>query len=152
MESESAVDSAIDDLEARTLSALPTSLLRLVYLASTRDYNSGRYWHAGLASEFSSPVAEMALEICHRKVFETLVVTSLDKLVEEVRDYTVQIKTPPEELLKTWRWLQPFRVLAPVRTDALNSGLFCSNMKIALEILAYGKPAPAIRGGAPRSE
>jgi len=35
------VQSAYDDLQRRTLSGIPCDFARLIYLASTRDYNSG---------------------------------------------------------------------------------------------------------------
>ncbi len=67
------ISAAADDVRNRTLSRLPVDFARLVYLASTRDYNSGRYFHDGLSFHFNEPVAAMALEVCHREVFDRLV-------------------------------------------------------------------------------
>jgi rhamnogalacturonyl hydrolase YesR len=44
---------AADDLRRRTLVELTRPLERLIYLASTRDYNTGLYYHQGLAARFS---------------------------------------------------------------------------------------------------
>ena len=56
------VQEAYDDLLNRTLSRISCDLGRLIYLASTRDYNTGNYYHEGLASRFSPEVARKALE------------------------------------------------------------------------------------------
>ncbi len=130
---------AIEDLETRTLSALSGDLMRLVYLASTRDYNTGRYWHEGLAIDYGSAAAEAALEACHRAAYESLAARSLENLVGELRQYTAEMKTPAGQLLKTWRRLQPFRVLIPLDSDSLRAALFCSNVKVALEIIALNE-------------
>ena len=51
------VGQAVTDLTNRTLSRLPGDFSRLVYLASSRDYNTGQYYHDGLAFHFSESVA-----------------------------------------------------------------------------------------------
>src|SRR5436190_1559634 len=58
--SPSLVEDALRDLRNRTLAKLDGDLARLVYLASTRDYNTGRYAHDGLSFRFSESVAETA--------------------------------------------------------------------------------------------
>jgi len=57
------VQEAYDDLLNRTLARIPCDLGRLIYLASTRDYNTGNYYHEGLANRFRAEVARKALEI-----------------------------------------------------------------------------------------
>jgi len=44
------VQEVYDDLLHRTLSRISCDLGRLIYLASTRDYNTGNYYHEGLAT------------------------------------------------------------------------------------------------------
>ena len=61
-----------DDLRRRTLSHIKRPLDRLIYLASTRDYNTGFYYHDGLASRFSQEVVCEALADCHRQAFREL--------------------------------------------------------------------------------
>ena len=46
------IQRATDDLRRRTLARFERSLDRLIYLASTRDYNTGIYYHDGLAASF----------------------------------------------------------------------------------------------------
>jgi hypothetical protein len=66
------VQEAYDDLLRRTLARIPSDLGRLIYLASMRDYNTGRYHHDGLAARFSPAVAREALEMAHHNVFRLM--------------------------------------------------------------------------------
>src|SRR5260370_32863849 len=63
------VQEAYDDLLNRTLSRVSCDLGRLIYLASTRDYNTGNYYHEGLVGRFNPEAARKALEIAHRQPF-----------------------------------------------------------------------------------
>ena len=81
------VQAAYDDLLQRSLSKLSCDLARLVYLASTRDYNSGTYHHDGLAARFRADAASKALEIAHRQIFYQLSAYSLEELVAELELY-----------------------------------------------------------------
>jgi len=51
------VQKAAEDVHRRTLATIPRALDRFIYLASTRDYNTGMYFHDGLAARFSAEVA-----------------------------------------------------------------------------------------------
>jgi hypothetical protein len=57
------------DLWSRTLSRIPTSFGRLVYLAGLIDVNSGRYKHFGLVQVYSEQEAHEALRKAHTEVF-----------------------------------------------------------------------------------
>ena len=129
------VDAALRDLEARTLAKLDGDFARLVYLASTRDYNSGHYEHSGLGFHFSKPVAEEALETAHRGVFESLALSSLEAMVGQLERYIRSGSVEAVELLTTWQDLEAYRILVPTQDDALTVKLFISNIKIALAIV-----------------
>ena len=126
---------AYDDLWRRTLSKIPGDLNRLVYLASMRDYNSGRYHHAGLESSFGLPAAGQALEAAHREIFWKLAQSSLEQLVEDLELYVRNSGESPEDLLATWRSLQPYRIALPLSIDPLAAHLLLSNLKLGLEVL-----------------
>src|SRR5882762_1802464 len=81
------VEPAITDLRNRTLSRLPGDFSRLVYLASSRDYNTGQYYHDGLSFHFIEMVFFFACYGCHREVFDRLLYASLEELIEELRSY-----------------------------------------------------------------
>jgi hypothetical protein len=126
---------AYDDLWQRTLTRIAGNLNRLIYVASTRDYNSGRYHHAGLETHFGAEPVKEALEAAHRELFEKLTLCSLEELVGELALYVEASKESPEELLKAWRTLQPYRVAIPLDVEPLAVQLFLSNLKLALEVL-----------------
>jgi hypothetical protein len=134
-------EAAIRDLEDRTLTNLPGKLTRLVYLSSTRDYNTGEYQHAGLADRFGAVTAQKALQHCHESVFEEILAMDLADLVQQLAQYIETTGAERDKVLDTWRRLQAYRLLVPAGCDELTADLFASNVKIALEVLRID-PAP----------
>src|SRR3984957_4099450 len=129
------VQDAAEDLRRRTLVQIRRPLDRLIYLASMRDYNTGVYYHDGLASRFSEEVACEALSDCHREAFRELLCSSLKALVDQLQEYMASTHTKPSDFLAAWQRLEPYRVAVPVETDSLSTELLFSNLKIALAIL-----------------
>ncbi len=135
------IEPAVTDLRNRTLSRLPGDFSRLVYLASSRDCNTGRYFHDGLAFHFSQNVASKAMALCHSQIFDRLVNVSLEELIEELRNYIFSTDEQPEEFLKSWKHLGSYRVTIPSECDELEAEVFLSNVKMALAILqTHQKP------------
>lgn len=136
------IEPAISDLRNRTLARLPGDFSRLVYLASSRDLNTGHYSHDGLAFHFSENVASKAMALCHREIFDRLVYASLEELIEELRNYISSTDERPEEFVKSWKHLGSYRVTIPSECDELEAEFFLSNVKVALAILqTRQKPA-----------
>lgn len=129
------VHRASDDVRRRTLVGMREPLAKLIYLASMRDYNTGLYYHDGLADEFSPEVASEALSDCHREAFRELVTSSLESLVQQLDGYIFQSQTRVSDFLPVWKKLEPYRVAVPVATDPFAAEFLFSNLKIALAIL-----------------
>lgn len=129
------VEDAYDDLSHRSLSKITGDLARLIYLASTRDYNTGQYHHDGLAARFRAELACQALEMAHREIFYRMATSSLQELVREVEIYVDTSRQSREEILQVWQKLEPYRVALPVNVDVAIAQLFVSNVRIALAIL-----------------
>jgi hypothetical protein len=129
------VQAASQDLRFRTLSHLPHPLDRLIYLASTRDYNSGLYHHDGLALRFSGEAACEALADCHREAFRQLLTSSLEQIVNQLQAYMETSRIVPLEFITAWRDLKPYQVAVPAETDPLSAEFLFSNLRIALAIL-----------------
>src|SRR5215469_8951591 len=91
---------AYDDLLTRSLSRIPCELGRLIYLASTREYNTGNYYHEGMADRFGPEAAQKALEIAHRQAFYKVSSYSLEVLVEELERYLRSTREEPLECLR----------------------------------------------------
>jgi hypothetical protein len=128
------VQTAYDDLLHRSLSKISCDLARLIYLASTRDYNTGTYHHDGLAARFRPDVAGKALEIAHRQVFYRLAAFSLEELVEQLRIYLDCSHESASDVLRTWQKLEPYRIAIPLEVNPAITRLFLSNVRLALAI------------------
>jgi hypothetical protein len=129
------LEAAREDLKIRTLAKIGVEFARLIYLASTRDYNTGRYYHDGLAFQFSEEVAGKALAEAHREIFTDLALGPLEELVDQVQLYFSTVAAEQNETIRVWQKLEPYRVAIPVDSDPLTAGLFLANVKIALEVV-----------------
>jgi len=138
----SSVEEAHADLRRRTLAKIPGNFARLIYLASTRDYNSARYYHSGLADRFSPEVSAKALELAHREVFRELVTVSLANLARELELYMRSTHENPEDFFRAWQAVEPFRVVVPLGTNPTSQALFISNVRFALEVLRANQHSP----------
>jgi hypothetical protein len=146
------VQKAMDDLRSRTLSRMPRALDRLIYLASMRDYNTGLYYHDGMAAQFGEEAACEALAECHGEAMRELVASSLEGLVGQMEAYMDSARTPPRDFLGMWRGIEPYRVAVPVGSDPLAAGFLFSNFRVALAILdaRLNAPPEAERAASPR--
>jgi hypothetical protein len=130
-----ALESAIDDLNDRSLECIETRFARLVYLASTRDYNTGHYHHEGLAQKFGEEIAERGLAETHRRIFDELALLPIETLVDELEQYIQSTRVPYEEVLNAWCNLEPYRVIVPAGYEPLLIETFVSDVRVALAIL-----------------
>lgn len=129
------VEEALRDLRNRTLARLDGDFAKLVYLASTRDYNTGRYVHDGLSFRFPEPIVERAMAAAHREVFASLVLSPLRTFVAQVEQYIRSGCARPDELVTAWNSSEAYRILPPAAYHPLKVRLFISNVKIALAIV-----------------
>jgi hypothetical protein len=129
------VEAAREDLNNRTLARIGLEFSRFIYLASTRDYNTGRYYHDGLAFQFSEAVAAQALSDVHKKVFKDLALSPLEDLVDQLQAYLRSVGAESNEVIRAWEKLEPYRVAIPIESDPLTTSFFLANVKIALAIV-----------------
>ena len=106
-----------------------------MYLASSRDYNTGRYAHDGLSFRFSETAAQEALSTAHRAVFASLALSPLRVLVADLEQYLRSGCARPNEIVAAWNTSEAYRVLSPTTGDPLMVKLFNSNVKIALAVV-----------------
>jgi hypothetical protein len=129
------VQQAADDIRSRTLARIHRPFDRLIYLASTRDYNTGIYHHDGLAARYGPAVACEALADCHREVFRDLLACSVEELVAQMEGYMRSAGITATDFLTSWRKLEPYRVAVPVETEPLSGEFLFCNLKTALAVL-----------------
>jgi len=133
---------AYEDLLRRTLYSLPCDLARLIYLASTRDYNSGTYHHEGLSTQYRAEEAQEALRTAHREIFYRLANCSLEELAGEVERYARASRETHGGFIRTWQGLEPYRVAVPMEVSGTTVQLFLSNIRLALEVLKWRHQHP----------
>ncbi|HLI82731.1 MAG TPA: hypothetical protein VKV17_02375 [Bryobacteraceae bacterium] len=129
------VERAVRDLESRTLAHFPSDLSKVVYLAGTRDYNTGEYHHAGLIQRFGREASQTALARCHEAAFGELLRCGLDALAGQLAGYMESTGAEKERVLRNWRQMEAYRMLVPANCDPLSADFFISNIRIALEAL-----------------
>src|SRR5260370_15496326 len=129
------IEPAVTDLRNRTIARLHGGFSRIVYLASSRDLNTGHYSHDGLAFHFSESVASKAMAVCHAEIFDRILYCSLEELIEELQGYISSTAERPGDVLQSWKHLGSYRVTIPSECDELEAEVFLSNVRIALAIL-----------------
>jgi hypothetical protein len=125
----------IREIERELLQVIHEDIARLIFLASTRDYQDGRYRHDSLAFEFSEELADQGLSAFHREVFERVALTPLANLVPQLESYLRSLLLPFAEVLQLWGNHAPYRVLPPRECEPWLAELFFSNVRVALAIL-----------------
>lgn len=128
---------AIMDLENNTLNQISGTIGKLIYLASTRDYNSGLYHHDGIAFRFNEQVANAALGFHHKRIFREMLGCSIQELVGHLGSYIEVSGQSRKEFLNLWKTLEPFRVVVPRDADPLEVSLLLSNIRAALSVLTH---------------
>jgi hypothetical protein len=125
----------VQDFTLTTLEGLPGPFARLVHIASLRDLSTGRYEHAGLAVLYPDEAIQQALEMCHEQIFERILETPLKQQQEDLKTCLASMTGGYRQTVDHWLRLEAFRVLLPEDAPAYLKELFCSNMRVLLEIL-----------------
>jgi hypothetical protein len=117
------------------LDCFPNDLTRMLYLASLRDCNSGRYLHPTLSTRIGTKIADEGLRACHVQVFCRLLTVPISEYVSQLEEYIRYTRTEKTTVLHTWQSLQAYRATPPVLGSYLYRELFCLNVESALMVL-----------------
>ena len=129
------IEAAKEDLKLRTLEPLGYDFGRLIYMSSLRDFNTGEYYHQGLAHSFSEQAARAALSACHQEIFYRLTSSPLESLVAQVERFIRSSPHDWETTFNAWETLEAYRVMIPSVSNRLVAELFRSNVRVAMEVL-----------------
>lgn len=141
---ESYDERALADVWRNTLSQIPSVFGRLVYLASLRNPNSGRYDHHGLALVFGDEHANRALKKSHKQVFAEWLKFNLEHQMADLNLYLMDLPEDKKTVLQAWTKLKPYRNVLPSNLKGVERRLYLNEMEAMLEVLRA-----ATGGGAP---
>jgi hypothetical protein len=126
---------ASSDLWRNTLSQIPTAFGRLVFLASLRDQNSGRYEHHGLALVFGEQEADRALRQSHAQAFTEWLCFPLEHQKEDLDWYLRSLDARRRVVVSNWSRLAPYRGYMPAAAKRVDRELYFSGMEALLAML-----------------
>lgn len=124
-----------EDLEKNTLAEKPGRFSKLVYLASLRDYNTGRYHHYGLEARYSEKAVDQALHESHIRIFEELTALPLEDQTRDLLSLFESIREERSRLIDTWQRLRSYQVLVPDNCHPLARQLYDKNIEVILRVL-----------------
>jgi hypothetical protein len=135
---------AAADLWRNTLSQIPSTFGRLVYLASLRDANTGRYEHHGLALVFGDAEADKALRASHEESFGIWLGYTLQQQHADLDLYLAGLESDKRVILETWTRLSPYRSLLPESVRGMERQLYLADLEALLAVLRneYGVASP----------
>lgn len=136
---------AVDDLWQRTLSHIPSSYGKLVYLASLRNPDTGRYEHFGLSLNPNNADANRALRRSHEFIFQDWVGCSLEQKKADLDLYISTIDSIAKgDLLDAWLRLTPYKNLVPASIQGPERQKHISDFEAILGLLknVYGVAFP----------
>ena len=139
-------ESSADELWLHTIGQIPSSFGRLVYLASLRDQNTGRYEHHGLSQMFGEDESDRTLRQSHEKIFDGWLGFDLQQQKEDLDLYLSAFQVEKRTILATWIRLAPYRNLMPTMVQEPERRLYLTDIEAILELLKnendVGSPDP----------
>src|ERR1700687_1234953 len=120
--------------------SLPNDLSRLIFLATLRDNNSGHYYHPEVARRFSGEVADRAMLVCHRRIYEQVVTLAIEDLTDQLDVYIATVPVPRGRLIESWTKLKAYRATIPMDTDPISAEIFFMKVDVAVAILEARLP------------
>lgn len=126
---------AAGDLWRNTLAQIPSLFGRLVYLASLRDQNSGRYEHHGMAQVFGEEAADAALRESHSRTFSDWLGFSLEQQKADLDLYLSTLEANKPTIIETWIRLAPYRNLVPSSARDVEQKLYLTDLETLLDLL-----------------
>ena len=129
--------SAAVDLWRNTLSQIPTTIGRLIYLASLRDQNTGAYRHHGLEQLFGPEQSEQTIRQSHNQIFSDWLCFNLEQQKKDLEAYLDELHDDKKIILTTWLRLAPYRHYPPADAREVECNLFITDLEMVLELLRY---------------
>jgi len=123
------------DIWHHTLGQIPSTFGRLVYLASLRDQNTGRYEHHGLAQMFGEIETDRTLRESHEQAFSVWLGFDLERQKADLDLYLSSLQADKRTIVATWIRLTPYRNLMPTAVRDPERRLYLSDLETLLDLL-----------------
>jgi hypothetical protein len=128
-------ENAIAESWQRTLSAIPTLIGRMAYLASLRNANTGIYEHFGLAQRVGADEVDRTLRRSHMNLFVDWLSLALENQKDQLEEYFSDLDGDRRELISSWLAMQPWNGWAPAESRDVERKLFNADLAVVLELL-----------------
>lgn len=142
--------SATSDLWKHTLSRIPTTFGRLIYLSSLRDGTAGVYRHHGLSSMFGREESLKALRESHEQIFVEWISLTMPEKHEELGRYLNELEEPAGTVLNHWLGSKMYAAHVPASAREMERELFNRDLETLLEMaknaLEESSPMSSRRG------
>jgi hypothetical protein len=126
---------ALADLWKHTLSQIPSTYGRLVYLASLRDANSGAYRHHGLSAAFGREESQSAMRKSHEDVFLEWLTLPLSAKSADLIIHFQNLEENPRQVVTYLSRAAPYLSQAPDSAGSAQRRQFKMEMEILLELI-----------------
>src|SRR4030088_920766 len=136
--------SPASDLWRHTLSQIPTTFGRLVFLSTLRDPTTASYAHYGSAQRGGEQAADKALRQSHSQCFSEWLAFTLEEQKADLDLYLSGIDSDKKTILNTWVRTKPYRNLIPAAALEMERRLYNSDLETLLELLTvvHGVASP----------
>jgi len=136
--------SAASDLWRHTLSQIPTTFGRLVFLSTLRDANTGAYAHYGFAHRVGEEAADAALRQSHRECFAEWLAFGLEDQKADLDLYLSGIDSDKKTIFETWIRTKPYQNLIPAAAIEVERKLYNADLETLLALLTavHGVSSP----------
>jgi len=136
--------SPASDLWRHTLSQIPTTFGRLVFLSTLRDPNTGVYSHYGFAQRVGEQAAAETLKQSHLQCFAEWLNFGLEEQKADLDLYLSGIDSDKRTILETWIRTRPYRNLIPAAALEMEKKLYNSDLETLLQLLTtvHGVASP----------
>src|SRR5579864_4077681 len=125
------------DLWRTPLSQIPTTIGRLIYVASLRDENSSVYHHHGLEQLFGLEQSQHTIRQSHSQIFADWLCFNLEQQKKDLDAYLDELNEDKKIILATWTRLAPNRHYPPADARDVERNLYTTDLETVLELLTY---------------
>lgn len=128
-------NTAPNDSRQETRPTVSSLFGQLVYLASLRDLNTGRYEHRGMANDLDEAEVDKTLRETHAAVFREWLALGLERQKADLLSYLSVLGGDRHAVLEAWLREAPYKMLTPSSAEQAECQLYLSDLRTLLELL-----------------